>query len=411
MKVRISPSKLKGVVVAQPSKSDAHRKLICAAFAHGDSKIDNVVLSDDIKATLRCLKAVRCTYEINNSSEFLGRSCIYVKGTGGKVSFNRQVDCGESGSTLRFMTMIFAVAGGKTVLTGSGRLPLRPMNGAISLLSENGIKCSYPGENKFLPLTIEGELSGGNYKIDSSVTSQYLSGLMMALPAFSQKGIIEATGEFESRGYVEVTKKNLKTFGVEVRGANPYEITANNGLIACNCQVDGDWSNASYFLVMKALGAELTIKGINEDSVQPDSIINKYIEKIIYTDNPIIDVSECPDIMPSLAVVGAKQKKNVKFIGGRRLREKESDRIKSVTDGLRNLSVAVLDFDDGLEIQGSGIVCGGEVDSYNDHRIAMAFSSLCTVATSDIVINGAESVAKSYPLFFEDLKKLGGKII
>ncbi len=410
MKVILSPSKLHGEILAQPSKSDAHRKLICAAFAKGTSVIRNVVLSEDIDATLRCVKAAGAEFQITADTNFTDRYSIKILGTAGETGGMREADCGESGSTARFLTMVFAAKGGKTIFSGRGRLPVRPMHSAISFLSNNGITCSYPGDGKYLPLTIEGELLSDDYKIDSSVTSQYISGLMMALPAFSKFGQLTAEGKFESRGYVDVTKQVIESFGVKISGSNPYEIPKNNGLIACETKVEGDWSNASYFLIMKAMGADIEISGIDELSMQPDSVIVRLIKTILEEENPIINVSECPDIMPSLAVLGAVQNKTVKLTGGRRLRAKESDRISSVAVGLTSLGVEVKEFEEGLEIFGKGTVKGGEVNAYNDHRIAMAFSALCVVAEGDIIINGAQSVSKSYPEFFEDLKKLGGNI-
>ncbi len=410
MKVILSPSTLKGTIMAQPSKSDAHRKLICAAFAKGTSIISNIVLSEDIEATLRCIRAAGAVCQISNDSVLKGRSIISIFGIDGKTGGVREVDCGESGSTARFLTMVFAAAGGKTILSGSGRLPVRPMNSAISFLSKNGISCSYPGNGQYLPLVIEGELPSGDYKIDSSITSQYISGLMMALPAFSKSGYLTADGEFESRGYVDVTKKVIEKFGVKISGENPYNIPQNSGLKACETKVEGDWSNASYFMIMKSMGADIEISGIEESSLQPDSVIMKHINTILNEKNPIINVAECPDIMPSLAVLGSVQNKTVKLTGGRRLRAKESDRILSVAAGLAALDVEVREFEDGLEIFGKGKVNGGEVNACNDHRIAMAFSTLCVVAEGDIIINGSESVSKSYPEFFEDFKKLGGNI-
>lgn len=410
MIITISPSKLNGTIDAQPSKSDAHRKIICASFANGVSVLDNLVLSEDIKATLRCINAAGCEYKITKSKVFTERNSIRIEGTNGKVLPDRKADCGESGSTLRFMSMLFAAAGGKTEFVGSGRLPERPMEGAIEFLKENQFACRYPGGGKYLPLVIEGELNSVDYKIDSSVTSQYVSGLLIALPAFSKSGIVFADGNFESRGYVDVTLKTIKEFGVEIAGKNPYTIKPNGGFSPCITNIEGDWSNSSYFLIMKAMGAGINVNGLNNESVQPDSIIKDHINTIIDLESPVINVSECPDIMPSLAVLGAALNKNIKITGGRRLRAKESDRINSVAKGLSSIGVKVKDTEDGLEIFKSGPIKGGHINAFNDHRIAMAFSTLCTVSEGDIVIDGAESVAKSYPRFYEDLKKLGGSI-
>lgn len=410
MIITISPSKLNGTIDAQPSKSDAHRKIICAAFANGVSVLDNIVLSEDVKATLRCINAAGCKYTITKSEVFPERNVIRIFGTNGKTLPDRKADCGESGTTLRFMSMLFAAAGGKTEFVGSGRLPERPMEGAIEFLKENQFICRYPGGGKFLPLVIEGELDTSDYRIDSSVTSQYVSGLLIALPAFSKSGTVFADGSFESRGYVDVTLKTIKDFGVEITGKNPYSIKPNSGFSPCITNIEGDWSNSSYFLIMKSMGAGIDVNGLDNESVQPDSIIKDHINTIIDLESPEINVSECPDIMPSLAVLGAALNKNLTITGGRRLRAKESDRINSVAKGLSSIGVKVVDTADGLELFKGGPIKGGYINAYNDHRIAMAFSTLCTVSEGDIVIDGAESVAKSYPRFYEDLKKLGGRI-
>lgn len=410
MDVCLAPSELKGSVIAQPSKSDAHRRLICAAFANGTSAVENVVLSEDIRATLSCVEAAGCEYQIQDSRMNSARHRIVVRGTGGRTAEEVKINCGESGSTLRFMTMILAAAGGKAELDGSGRLPERPMDGAIRLLENNSLNCIYPGKGKYLPLIIKGELPGGRHEIDSSVTSQYLSGLMMALPAFSKSGEIVATGKFESKGYVEVTRKIVNDFGITIDGQNPYTIPFNDGFRPCDTSVEGDWSNASYFLIIKAMGASVDISGISSGSAQPDAVICRHIEKMQKEEAPVIDVSECPDIMPTLAVFGASMDKTLTITGGRRLRAKESDRIASVANGLKALGVETEKSDDGLVVYGTGKISGGTVDACNDHRIAMSFSALCIMAEGDIVITGAECVSKSYPRFFDDIKMLGGKI-
>lgn len=233
----------------------------------------------------------------------------------------------------------------------------------------------------------------------------------MALPAFSKSGEILAIGQFESKGYVEVTKKIIKDYGIGIEGSNPYIIPENKGYVAFDSEVEGDWSNASYFMSMKALGADVEVSGLNEGSVQPDAVINKHIDDIIREKAPVIDVSECPDIMPTIAVLGASLNKILKIIGGRRLRAKESDRIAAVAAGLENLGVRTIQSADGLMVFGTGKISGGTVDACNDHRIAMAFATLCSVAENDIVITGAGSVSKSYPRFFEDIKMLGGIVI
>ncbi len=410
MDVRIRPSKLSGTIEAQPSKSDAHRRIIVASFSKGVSKVDNVVLSDDIKATIRGLGNSGSEFEIQSSEKFKDRVSLVITGSNGcaETDEKRIVNCGESGSTLRFLSMIYACCGGHTVFLGEGRLPRRSMQAAVDILKNHGISVEYPGNGVFLPMEIKGRLEGAEFRIDTNVTSQLLSGLLMGLSLNGRKGLVLAVGENESKGYVEMTVGILAEAGVDIKSGEKYEIRSAFIPKAMESKVEGDWSNASYFIAMKQMGADIDIEGLNENSIQPDSAAPVLFQRIL-SDGAIIDVSSCPDLMPALAVTAATSPGKKTITGGRRLREKESDRLKAVATGLKALDIWFEETEDGLVIQG-GNIKGGKINSFNDHRIAMAFSSLCVVSEGDIVINGAECVNKSYPLFFEDLKKIGGGI-
>ncbi|MBN2557359.1 MAG: 3-phosphoshikimate 1-carboxyvinyltransferase [Clostridia bacterium] len=411
MDIRIEPSKLNGKIQAQPSKSDAHRKIICASLAKGESLVDNVILSEDIEATMRGMESAGCKYDCLRSSGFPGRIKLAVRGIGNMARMHRKVDCGESGSTLRFLSMIFAALGGETSFTGKGSLPVRPMDGALELYSRHGIEYRIPGNGMNLPLEISGRLSGNEFHVDASVTSQFLSGLLMALPAAGISGTVYADGYGESTGYVEMTIDAMNHHGVCVHGGNPFEIPGNEGFMPRKLAIEGDWSNASYFLAMNAMGSDILIEGLSDDSRQPDRSGAGMIGKISMGAEIEADVSQCPDLMPALAVVAAASSGVTHITGGRRLRVKESDRIKSVLAGLLALGADASELDDGMVIRGGKPIYGGTVDSFNDHRIAMAFSSLCQAAKGDIIIKGAECVSKSYPGFFEDLRKMGGRIV
>lgn len=404
MDVRIKPFKAEGEILVQPSKSDAHRKILCAAFSKGISVVDNIVFSSDIEATVKAIRKLGIGVEVNNSSKYKGRKRLSAGGFKSVSGDMIEIDCNESGSTLRFLSMILPAIGVEGILTGKGRLPERPMEQALEFYDNYGISYEIQGDG-FLPIVISGKLEGSDFKVDSSVSSQFISGLMIGISAASMNAVLEATGKFESRGYAALTVKVLKDFGINIKGTNPYDIQAGEGLAPGIHMVEGDWSNASYFIAMNHMGGNVVIKGLSDDSRQPDRAIFEYLGNI----GGEIDVSESPDIMPTIAAAAAARPV-ITTITGKRLRYKESDRIKTVCRGLKNMGIDVKELDDGIRITGKEDIEGGIVDSCNDHRIAMAFSTFACVSKGDIIIRGAESTGKSYPDFFSDLAKIGGDI-
>jgi len=408
MDILIKPFRASGRIKAQPSKSDAHRKLICAAFSDDACSVENVIISEDIKATLNALKAMGQFYEYQSSTEeSSGKVSFY--GRKGLSAGIMDINCGESGTTLRFMAMIAAFLEGEVILNGRGRLPSRPMNHAIDFMRRYDVECSYPGTGMFLPMHVKGTARGNYFVMDSSVSSQFLSGILLGMVIAGVSGKVLAEGKFESKGYVDMTVSVLKDFGADINGKNPFEIRRKK-LSGTNCTVEGDWSNSSYFLAMKAMGAKIEVIGLSPKSQQPDRVITELLESMSDQQDNFINVGEHPDLMPTLAVYAATLPVNT-TIKGERLRYKESDRIKAVHENMQKIGVESIQLEDGLVIRGNPEIKGGTIDSFNDHRIAMAFSVLGSISKEDIMIRGAECVDKSYPGFFNDLAKVGGEIL
>ncbi|MFO7637494.1 MAG: 3-phosphoshikimate 1-carboxyvinyltransferase [Clostridia bacterium] len=404
MEMNIGRSALKGTVLSQPSKSEAHRILLCAGLAKGTSHVDNLVLSEDVLATLEALKTFS-GYELEDSSMGKGRHRARIFGRmdrGGQ----REIDCGESGTTLRFLSLICAGLGGRTVFTGKGRLPQRPMEESFQIYGRDGIR--YRHGEAFLPLRIEGKLKGGEYMVRGNVSSQFVSGLLMGLALVERGGHVGILGELESAGYVDLTMDVMECFNVRVEKDQGYTVPGSSTYLAAEKVVSGDWSNAAFFHVMNALGADIGIQGLEEDSSQPDRVIRELLEK---TGDKVIDVSQCPDLVPALCTWGAAVNGTLRITNARRLKLKESDRLLAMAVNLNKIGARAMRFDDGLFIEGGTKFKGGTVESFNDHRIAMAFASLAPVIGDRITIRGAECVKKSYPGFFEDFARLGGNIL
>ncbi len=407
MDMKISYSKLSGEILAQPSKSDAHRKIICACLAEGISIIDNVVLSQDIIATIEGMRQSEAKISLAKSA-YEGRYVLTVDTRKRNIENKRIINCHESGSTLRFLTMVFAALGGETTFIGEGKLPMRPLDETYKIFTQDKIEFNHLEYN--LPLTINGVLKGGVYRIKSDVSSQYISGLLMALPLVPGKHQIIVTGNFESKGYVDMTIDVMRQFGVEVKQTIDGYIIDNQIYEPTNVIIEGDWSNCGYFYVMNMLGSNITVKGLNLKTFQPDSNIIKYLYEIQKEENTVIDVSGCPDIAPALAVYAAVAKGKTTLINAQRLRKKESDRLKAISTNLQSLRVHVIEKKSEITIVGNHKIKHGVVHSYNDHRIAMAFSSLAPVVMEQLIIKNAECINKSYPDFYHDLQSLGGQI-
>ncbi len=418
MDIKVLPGALAGTVRVPPSKSAAHRAIIASALAKGTSVIRNVDLSSDIRATLDACAQLGCRAEIAQS----GR-CRTVAVRGGlKPQNGAVIDCAESGSTLRFMIPVACAYDGERTFTGRGRLPQRPIDSYIQIFDGQGIRYTRPyGAN--LPLTVAGALRPGSFRIDGRVSSQFVTGLLYALPLLSGDSTVEVIGGFESRGYVDLTRDMLRRFGVEIRcDGNLFSVRGGQEYQPQEIEVEGDWSQAAFFLVAGAISGGMRVTGLNPDSLQPDRVIAKILsdmgagitrEEDAVTVRPSqlhgidIDVSQCPDLVPPLAVAAACAQGNTRIYGAARLRIKESDRLSALAQNLSAVGIRTEETEDSLTIRG-GRITGGEIDSFGDHRIAMAFAVAAAASKRGITIHGAQCVDKSYPGFYEDLKMLGG---
>jgi len=331
------------------------------------------------------------------------------------------LDCIESGNTSKFIIPIIAALGKKATIIGSGRLPKRPINEYLELLPKHGVKCTCNGG---LPLSIEGKLLPGRYEVRGNVSSQYVTGLLLALPLLDKDSEIILTTELQSKPYVDMTIKVMSDYGVHIKKIKDgYFVKGNQTYQKRNYVVEGDWSQAAFFLLAGVINGDITLKGLDMNGEQGDkqiiNVLKRFGANIEVNQNGIhvkksilkgtkIDVSDIPDTVPSLACAASFAKGTTIITGAERLRYKESDRIESVVSNLKRLGIDVLEKQDGMIING-GNVKGGELEGYNDHRIVMAFSALAAGAQGEITITDAESINKTYPNFFKDYNFLGGK--
>lgn len=410
MTVTITPTKLSGRVIPPPSKSQTHRVLIAAALAKGESRIDNVALSQDIAATIRCLTAL--------GAEFLpaGAEAFTVRGMGanassplGRMALPR-LDCGESGSTLRFLIPVALAVRGGGVFTGRGRLMERPQTPYFDLFNEKGIFY----EQKNGVLTIRGTLTPGEYRLPGNVSSQFFTGLLYALPLLPGPSAILPTTHLESEGYIAMTIQAMELFGVRPAATlslpPQYHVEGNQTYQRQEFAIEADWSQAGFWYAAKFLGGNVEVGGMDPGSAQGDRVVMEYYSNLIKPGDVTIDVSQCPDLVPALAAMAAVRRGVTRLVGAGRLRLKESDRLAAVREELCKLNAQVAEGPDSLTITGVESLSGGRVDAHNDHRIAMMLAVAATRATAPVTLTGAESVNKSYPTFWSDYVNLGGKL-
>ena len=408
MTVTITPTKLKGTIIPPPSKSQAHRLLIAAALAQGESVIHNVALSKDIVATMNCLAELGASFSRKGST-------VTVTGMGANAMSPMRrmayphLDCGESGSTLRFLIPIALAVRGGGIFTGAGRLMERPLEPYFEIFREKGIFY----EQKDGTLTVQGMLEPGVYQLPGNVSSQFFTGLLFALPLLSGPSAIIPTTELESAGYIRMTLQAMAQFGVEMAATMSlppqYHPFGNQTYTPTEATVEADWSQAGFWYAAKSLGNEVDIIRMNPDSSQGDRVIVEHYVNLIKPGEVTIDVSGCPDLVPPLAAMGAVRQGRTRLCNAARLRMKESDRLSAVTDVLCKLGAQVTEGPDFLQTEGQNSLPGGvTVDAHNDHRIAMMAAIAATVCEKPVTITGAQCVSKSYPNFWEDYVNLGG---
>ena len=406
MDIQITPRHLSGTVTPPPSKSMAHRLLIAAALGSGISTVRGVAMSQDVEATLRCLTALGGRWRET------APGTLEITGIGGRRSTPGtalpHLDCGESGSTLRFFLPIALAVAGGGVFTGQGRLMARPQGPYLDLFREKGIFC----EQTDGTLTVRGTLEPGEYHLPGNVSSQFFTGLLFALPLLDGPSTIVPTTAVESWDYILMTLDALT--GAGVTAAEPH--TPGEAFRVCpsayqpfDRTVEADWSQAAFWYAAIALGSQLELTGLNAFSVQGDMAVVPHFLRLTQPGDREIDVSGIPDLLPPLAVMAAVRSGTTRFVNAARLRMKESDRLETTAALLTTLGVSAQAGPDFLTVQG-GAITGGTVDGANDHRIVMAAAIAATASSSPVTIRGAEAVKKSYPDFWEVYQSLGGVI-
>lgn len=391
MDLTIYPGKLSGTISAIPSKSQAHRLLICAAFSDKPTILYCNDTNQDIEATASCLNQLGA--KITRTAD-----AYHVQPIKEIPSF-AEIDCCESGSTLRFMLPIVCALGVDTIIHMSGRLPYRPLSPMWKELERMGCVLTRPTEST---IRTSGKLRSGEYSIAGNISSQFISGLLFALSLLDGTSCLNVTGTMESKPYIEMTQKALAAFGVDTSGfrLHPHKSLRTPGELT----VEGDWSNAAFFLTAAALGNPVTVENLDVTSSQGDRIIVDILQ--LEQEMPTICAADIPDLVPIMAVYFAANQGAV-FTNIGRLRLKESDRVTSVIAMLNALGIRAEADDATIRVYG-GQFTGGIVNSCNDHRIAMAAAIAATVASGPITILGAECVAKSYPAFWAEYRRLGG---
>ena len=422
---KVYPGKLKGEVKIPPSKSMAHRAVICAALSDGLCKVTNIDYSDDIIATIEAMKSLGAV--ITKKEDYL--EIIGIKSSHNKINDNidseRTIDCNESGSTLRFLVPIAALFDGVNRFVGRGNLGKRPLDTYYNIFDEQGIKYSY--KEGILDLKTEGKLKSGEFRVKGNISSQFITGLLFTLPLLDGDSKIIITTEMESKGYIDLTLSAIKDFGVEIINNNYEEfiIRGNQTYTSRDYRVEGDYSQAAFFLCGDALSNEIVVNDLKLDSLQGDKEVIDILERmgvkiekkdagLIGTANgalksTVVDGSQCPDIIPVVSLAAALCNGTTEVINAGRLRIKECDRLAAVTSELNKLGAKITEKEDGLIIEGVSKLKGGcTVWSHKDHRIAMTLAIASTVCEEPIIIKDYECVSKSYPEFWNDFKNVGG---
>ena len=387
----VQPGRLSGCLDVPISKSMAHRAVICAALA-GDASLAGCLdqdLSNDIRATVEAMKSL--------------------------LSGERELFCNESGSTLRFLIPIAAALGKEVTFTGAGRLPDRPLGEYGDILGSHGVSLHFPAAGA-LPLSISGQLAAGRFFVPGNISSQYVTGLLLALPLLGGDSEVSVTSELESASYVDMTIQVMGHFGVSVeRTAFGYHIKGKQRYAAVPFQVEGDYSQAAFWMVANFLGSDIRIQGLDPKSLQGDQQIVRILEEYSRiragsAGMPVveIDASQIPDLIPAVAVAAANIRAVTRIVHAQRLRYKESDRLRTTARMITDIGGSAIETADGLVIEGGMIMAGGTVETQGDHRIAMAAAVAALATRNGVAIRDYRCVSKSYPSFFTEFIRIGG---
>lgn len=410
-----SPAEIAGEVRIPSSKSQSHRALICAALA-GNSKVRGIDISDDITATANALRSLGAviTHNVADRTFIVDRPCMRNIDAG-------VIDSGESASTLRFFIPLTAALCDSATFVGKGRLPDRPTDIYKSLLGACGAKLTYPDDGRFLPLKVEGKLSGGTYSLRGDISSQFVTGLLMALTLTDGESEINLTTKLESKPYADLTVDMLRRFGGKItENANGYTVCGGT-LTPCDVTVEGDCSQAAFFAVAAAIGGRVTMHGIDRDTKQGDfrlfRIVEQFGASVVWNGSDVtvekgtltacdIDAADIPDLVPALGVMAAFSIGTTRIFNAGRLRIKESDRIKSTVDMIKALGGEASETEDGLVITGKKSLTGGKVCACGDHRIAMAAAAASVGCTGNVTVDDMACINKSYPEFVNDFRRV-----
>lgn len=395
MEIKILPGKARGTVKAPPSKSIAHRMLLCGALGGEKSVISGISRSQDMLATLDCIAALGSHCQMQGDTVTLCRGKT-------RPGAEQVYPCRESGSTLRFFIPLALALGGGGCFTGTRRLMERSISVYEEIFAEKGISVEKSPEL----LRVRGKLPWGRYRLRGDVSSQFVTGLLFALPLLEGESTLEVLPPVESRGYIDITLRVLGRWGIQVEeiGPNIFRIPGNQSYGGRTASVEGDWSNGAFFLAMNHLGHEITVTDLNQESTQGDKIAPDYMQRL-ESPGAELDLTHCPDLGPILFAVAAA-KHGGTFTGTRRLRIKESDRAAAMGEELKKFGISSVIEENTLTIQAGELKTPKEkLKGHNDHRIVMSLAVLATLTGG--IIQEAEAVEKSYPDFFAILKQLG----
>lgn len=418
MRVRIFPSTVKGSVHIPPSKSMAHRAIICASLSKGKSHITNIDYSDDILATIEGMKALGATIETKDHE-------VIIEGVKDiKHPVSTKIDCHESGSTLRFFIPIFSLCDQEIKLSGTKRLMERPQSVYQEIFNNQNIQFT----QKDSMIQINGSLKSGDYHVLGNISSQFISGLLFTLPLLTEDSYIYIKGPFESRSYVDLTIQMLKRFHVDVKFINETTIyiPGSQSFQSCDVMVEGDYSQLAFFGVLAAINNDLEIHGVDPNSLQGDKEILDILKRSgsaieplddgyrihkSHLNGTLINLENCPDIGPILCVLGIFSKGNTRIENAQRLRIKESDRIAAMEEELNKIGANISSSEDTIHIDGDHSLNANVIfSSHNDHRIVMSLAVASTCLSQPCIIENAQAINKSYPSFFEDFISIGGKV-
>lgn len=418
MKAVIYDLNIKGDVVIPPSKSLSHRAIIAASLSEGiTSTVSNLIFSNDILATIDACRGFGASIEVLADSVII---------TGSKVErVSDTIDCNESGSTVRFMIPICLVADEKVTFTGNNHLVNRPLDSYLKIFKNKGIKYS-KGEN-YLPLTVENGLKSGTYSIRGDISSQFITGLLYALPLLDGPSTIKLETPLMSKGYVDLTLDVLSKYGIKIRNNDykSFSVLGNQKYVAKDYYVEGDYSQSAFFMLAQSLGADINLLGMNENSLQGDKKIiedinnfggnahfenDKLICKPFTPKGTNIDMAQSPDLGPALSVLASVSEGDSSLYNAERLRIKECDRITDMAHELELLGANVTETESTMDFKGVSSLTNAVLDSHNDHRVVMALTMARLITKEPITILNAEAINKSFPHFFTLLRRLGADI-